>query len=76
MYPHPQGGLVEHRFWPVNDLTFIGNESGVVCPVVIYKQAFTLWGGGGAGSLDDVIIHLNRASCCFIPLGETSQGMR
>ena len=39
MYPHPQSGLVEHRFWPVNDLTFIGNESGVVCPVVIYKQA-------------------------------------
>ena len=26
--------------------------------------------GWGAGSLGDVIIHLNRATCCFIPLGE------
>lgn len=75
MYPHPQSGLVEHRFWPFNDLNFIGNEPGVVCPVVIYNRHSHY--GVGVGGRELGCDHSSEwGYLLFHSFGGTSQGMR
>lgn len=69
MSPHHWSGLVEHRFWLVNDLTLVGNALGVVFPVVRIQTGIHTIGGESLG----MTIHLSEATYCVIPLGELLQ---